>query len=185
MANKTATIATGTPTLTPIIESPPALGAAVAELEAVIELNDVPPALAVTVRTLTVGVAEVALLDRVADDRGDDRVAEEARRVVDLPVTLLVALAALAINVKGYGLNVEVRSVSQQPLPRPPAQHQLLPSGSQRLTSVRPLNCSNERDYGSVYGLDQQVRLFGKSLIHTVITDRETILEIRSYACPL
>lgn len=46
---------------------------------------------------------------------------------------------------KGYGSSEVVPSVSQQlgpprPWPAAPAQHQLLPLDSQRLTSVKPLN---------------------------------------------
>ena len=140
------TTAIGTPTSIPVLESWFWLaGCGEAELVgAMVELCDV-----VDVSEL-VGLEEdmVDLCDAV--DALELMGLEEEELDVSVAVdnTEVVATAdcpsLLAVE-NGYGSSEVVRLVVQQfgpprPCPAAPAQHQLLPLGSQRLTSVKPAN---------------------------------------------
>ena len=65
--------------------------------------------------------------------------------VINVVLDNAEVVAATDCVEKGYGSSEVVRLVSQQfvppsPCPAAPAQHQLLPLDSQRLTSVKPSN---------------------------------------------
>ena len=87
---------------------------------------------------VTSGVPELVELD------GEEE--EDVSVAVDNPkVAPAVDCPDLSVAENGYGSSAVVRLVVQQstpprPCPGAPAQHQLLPLGSQRLTSVNPSN---------------------------------------------
>lgn len=119
--------ATGTPIFTPLVESSfwPA-GCFDVELEGdATEVCEV------------VGAGELVRLNEEEVD---------VSAVVDNnEATIVSDFCVLSIVESGYGLSEVIRLVSQQsspprPCPAAPAQHQLLPFWSQRLTSVNFLN---------------------------------------------
>lgn len=120
------TTAKGTPTSTPVIESWCWIaGCGDAELVgAMAEFCD------------DFGASELV---RLEEEERDMSVA-----VVDNTDVVTDCLGVLIVEI-GYGSSEVVRLVVQQfeppnPCPAAPAQHQLLPLGSQRLTSVKPSN---------------------------------------------
>ena len=153
ITSSTATMAIGTPTSTPVFELPLwSVGCGEGEL---VDVLDGVAAICVEVAT-KVWLVDCTEVLTLKEDEGvgsagvDGELETEAVKVVlsdteETPKPTVVGGPELSIVEKGYGSSEVVRLVSQQlgpprPCPAAPAQHQLFPFDSQRLTSPKPSN---------------------------------------------